>query len=120
MIAYVNTSPARTTAGRDYRVRIEALLDKASSDALDHLWQEVFPYHVDELPQRHAIIEDLADFAEVLQPQLADMRADQLCGLIEKYVATRKRQQSFAKSLIRGVGYHGAIKGMPQSLSVGG
>ena len=37
MMAYVNTRPVRTTVGRDYRARIEALLDKASSDVLDHL-----------------------------------------------------------------------------------
>lgn len=103
-IAHVNVSTARTPAGRDHRARIEALLDKANSEVLAHLWEEVFPYPVDELPQRPAMIEDLADFAEVLQPRFADMPAEQLCRLIEKYAATRRRQQSFVRSLTCGAG----------------
>ena len=119
MITRVDISPVRTTAGSHYRAGIESLLDKASSEVLGHLWRDVFPYHVDQLPQRHAIIEDLADFAEVLQPQLADMQANQLCGLIEKYVVTRKRQQSFVRSLIRGVRNRGVARVMPQGFSAG-
>jgi hypothetical protein len=39
-----------------------------------------------------------------------DMRADQLCGLIEKYVVTCSRHQSCARSLIRGVSDGGPAK----------
>ena len=94
----VNIGTARTAAGRDYRARIEALLDKANGEVLADLWQEVCPYPVDELPEHHAIIEDLADFAEVLQPHLADMQADELCRLIQKYAARCRR-----RVLLRGV-----------------
>jgi hypothetical protein len=77
--------------GRDHSAGIETLLDKANSKVLADLWQEVCPYPVDTLPERHAILEDLADFAEVLQPRLADMRADELCRLIGKYAALCRR-----------------------------
>jgi hypothetical protein len=33
------------------------------------------------------MVEDLADFAEVLQPSLDGMKANKLCRLIEKYAA---------------------------------
>ena len=95
---------ANTAAGAGYRGRIEALLDKADGEMLADLWQEVFPYPADALPDRQGIIHDLADFAEVLQPRLADMGADQLCWLIEKYAAKRRRSRSLVKSLIYGVG----------------
>ena len=95
---------ARTAAGAGYRARIEALLGKADDEMLADLWQKVFPYRVDELPQRHAIVEDLADFAEVLQPRLAEMRADELCGLIERYAAKRRRSGRLARTLIYGAG----------------
>ena len=102
MMADVEVRPVRTRTGSAYRARIEARLDKAESEMLTDLWQEVFPYPVAELPERQALIEDLADFAEVLQPRLADMRADQLCGLIGKYAARRRRQQNFVRSLACG------------------
>jgi hypothetical protein len=103
-IARVDIDTTRIMAGSDCRARIEALLDKAASEVLADLWQQVFPYPADELPDRQGIIEDLADFAEVLQPQLAGMRADQLCWLIEKYAGRRSRSRSFVRSLICGVG----------------
>jgi hypothetical protein len=111
MTAQVNTSPARTSAGSECRARIEALLDKANSEVLADLWQEVFPYPADELPDRHAIIEDLADFAEVLQPRLADMQPDQLCWLIEKYAGRRSSSRSFVRTLMGGVGDRVVVRG---------
>jgi len=109
-IAQVNISTARTAAGRDYRARIEALLDKANGDVLADLWQEVCPYPVDELPERQGIIEDLADFAEVLRPRLAGMQADKLCRLIERYAVQCRRQRSSVRSLTYGVGDRGPAK----------
>jgi hypothetical protein len=97
-VARVNLGTARTAARRDYRARIEALLDKANGEGLADLWQEVCPFPVDELPERPAIIEDLADFAEVLQPRLVDMRVDELCRLIQRYAARCRR-----RVLLRGV-----------------
>jgi len=111
-IAHVNTSIARTATERDFRTRIEALLDKADGEVLADLWQAVFPYPVDELPPHHAIVEDLADFVEVLQPRRTDMRTESLCRLIEKYIVTRRRQQSFVRRMISGVGDEGAEKVM--------
>jgi hypothetical protein len=51
-----------------------------------------------ELPDRQAIIEDLADFAEALQPSLDDMKADRWCRLIEKYAAWESRQSDLSLS----------------------
>ncbi len=48
---------------------------------------ETLPFPGRRTPERHAVIEDLADFAEALEPRLEDMRADELCRLIEKYAA---------------------------------
>jgi hypothetical protein len=107
-IANVNIGAPRTTAGRDHRARIEALLDEVNGEVLADLWQQVFPYPADELPDRQGIIEDLADFAEVLQPRPAYMRADQLCWLIEKYAGRRSRSRSFVRSLC-GVGDTGGL-----------
>jgi hypothetical protein len=91
-IARVNVSTTRTPAGRAYRATIEALLDKVNGEVLAELWREVCPYPVDELPQRHGMIEDLADFAEVLRPRLADMQANELCRLIQRYAVQCRRQ----------------------------
>jgi hypothetical protein len=103
VMAHLSTDFVRSEAGRDTRAKIEALLDKANGEVLADLWQELFPCPADELPERRAIIEDLADFAEVLRPRLADMGADQLCWLIEKYAGKRSRSRSFVQSLIWGV-----------------
>ncbi len=86
-ITRLNTGSARSEAGREYRARIEALLDKANSEVLADLWQEICPFLVDTLPERRAIIRDLGEFAAILQPRLADMQVDELCRLIEKYAA---------------------------------
>jgi hypothetical protein len=109
-IAHATGSTARTAAGRAYRATIEALLDKANGEVLADLWQKVCPYPVDELPERQGIIEDLADFAEVLRPRLADMQADELCRLIQRYAVQRSRQPSFVRSLSCGVGDRGPAK----------
>ncbi len=88
----VSIGAARTPLERDYRAGIEALLDQADSEMLADLWREACPFPVDELPPRHAVIEDLADFAEQLQPRLAGVQADELCRLIAKYAARRRRE----------------------------
>ncbi len=83
------------TAGRDavrqaYRSKIESLLDKAADEQLADVWQRTCPFAVDpahELPDRRGLIEDLADFAEVLHPNLDGMQARRLCRLVEKYAA---------------------------------
>lgn len=86
-ITGVNISTTRTAARRNYHARIEALLDEAKGEVLADLWRRLCPFPVDELPDCYAVIEDLADFAEALEPGLEDMRADELCRLIEKYAA---------------------------------
>jgi hypothetical protein len=86
-ITYVDLGSARTAAGSDDRARIEALLDQASGEVLAELWQRLCPFVVDKLPVRHAMIRDLAEFVEALQPHVGDMQVDDLCRLIEKYAA---------------------------------
>ena len=44
------------------------------------------------------MIADLADFAEQLQPRLADMRAEELCRLIEKYACPRQARAEFCEA----------------------
>jgi hypothetical protein len=59
----------RTAAG--YRAKIEALFDELAAERLADLWQKLYPLPIDpdcELPDRRGIIQDLADFALVLQP----------------------------------------------------
>ncbi len=73
-----------------YRAKIEFLLDESSDERLAYVWQRVFPLPIDpanELPQRRGIIEDLADFAEVLKLNLDGMEAHRLCWLVEKYAS---------------------------------
>ena len=102
-IAHVNVSIARTAAGKVCRATIEALLDEANAEVLAALWQEVCPYPVDELPERQAMVEDLADFAEVLQPRLVGMQVDELCRLIHRYAVPGRRRPSFVSSLNCGI-----------------
>ena len=75
----------RTVARTAYRAKIESLLDESSDERLADMWQRVYRFPV-EVPDRRAIIEDLADLAEALKPSLDGMKADRLCRLIEKYV----------------------------------
>src|SRR5208337_3063923 len=85
----------RDLARKAYRARIESLLDDSSDAPLAEAWQRVYPFPIDaasELPDRRGIIEDLADFAEVLQPGLDGMKANRLCLLIEKYAACESGQ----------------------------
>jgi hypothetical protein len=105
-IAHVNISTARTAAERSRRATIEILLDKANHQVLADLWQEVCPYLVDELPERQGLIEDLADFAEVLRPSLGDIQTDELCRLIQRYAGACRRHPRFVRSLSSGVGDH--------------
>lgn len=84
----------RTAARKAYRAKIERLLDDARDERLAEVWQRVYPFPIDpacELPDRRGLIEDLADFAEVLQPSLDGMKADRLCWLVETYAACEFR-----------------------------
>ncbi len=89
----------RTAARKAYRAKIESLLDESRDERLADLWQWLYPFPIDpasELPDRRGIIEDLADFAEALQPSLDGMKADRLCWLIEKYAAWESRQSDLS------------------------
>ena len=91
----------RTAARKAYRAKIESLLDESRDERLADVWQRVYPFPIDpayELPDRRGIIEDLADFAEVLQPRLDDIKAGRLCRLIEKYAACEPRQSDLPVS----------------------
>ena len=81
----------KRTAGRKaYRAKIESLLNELNDEPLADVWQRVCPLPIGpayELPDRRGIIEDLADFAEVLRPRLGGMEANRLCRLVEKYAA---------------------------------
>jgi hypothetical protein len=86
-----------------YRAKIESLLDESRDERLADVWQRLYPFPIDpayELPDRRGIIEDLADFAEALQPSLNGMKADRLCRLIEKYAACESRQSDLSVSHI--------------------
>jgi len=86
----------RTTA----ITQIEALLDKVDDPLLAHLWRQICPLDVEQMPDRQGIIADLADFAEVLQPRLNGMQAPQLCRLIEAYATKHHRSQRFVRALL--------------------
>jgi hypothetical protein len=97
----IDDTTGRTAARTAYRARIESLLDESGDEPLADVWQRVCPFPVDaacELPDRRGIIEDLADFAEVLRPSLDGMQAHRLCRLIEKYAARGSRQLDQAVS----------------------
>lgn len=75
----------RAAARKTYRAKIESLLAEFGDEPLAGMWQRVCPFDLAcELPDRRGIIEDLADFAEVLRPSLYDIKANRLCRLIEK------------------------------------
>ena len=80
--------------------RIETLLDEVDDLVLEKLWRQIRPLYEEYLPDRQQIIEDLADFAEVLQPRLNGMRASQLCRLIEASASERRRSHRFVRSLL--------------------
>jgi hypothetical protein len=99
----VDDATARTAARKAYRAKIELLLDESKDDRLADVWQRVCPFPIDaarELPDRRGIIEDLADFAEVLRPNLRGMQGNRLCRLIEKYAACDSRQPDVSVSLL--------------------
>ena len=78
----------RIAARKAYRAKIESLLDESRDERLADIWQRAYPLPIDpayELPDRRGIIEDLADFAEVLRPSLGCMKSHRLCRLLEKY-----------------------------------
>lgn len=91
----------RAAARKAYRAKIESLLDKSRDEQLADVWRRVYPLPIDaayNLPDRQGIIEDLADFAAVLQPNLDRMKADRLCQLIEKYAACESCQSGLPAS----------------------
>jgi hypothetical protein len=92
----IRDNTTRGTAARNARrAKIESLLDESRDERLAGVWQRVYPLPIDsasELPDRRGIIEDLADFAEVLQSSLDGMEANRLCWLIETYAAWESRQ----------------------------
>jgi hypothetical protein len=93
--AIKNDTARRTAARKAYRASIESLPDESSDERLAEVWQRVCPFPIDpayELPDRRGIIEDLADFAGVLQPSLNGVSAHRLCRLVEKYAAYESRQ----------------------------
>ena len=93
----------KTVAKKGYRAKIESLLDKSSAAQLADVWQRVYPLPIDpahELPDRRGMIEDLADFAEVLRPSLTGMQAHRLCRLIEKYAACKSHPSDLSASLL--------------------
>ena len=90
----------RTAAGKAYRAKIESLLAESGDEPLAEVWRRVCPFPIAlacDVPDRRGIIEDLADFAEVLKPNLKGMKAQRLCWLIEKCAVSDSRQsdQSF-------------------------
>ncbi len=90
------------TSRKAYRARIESLLGKSKDERLADVWRRACPFPIDseyELPDRRGIIEDLADFAEALQPNLDAMQANRLCRLIEKYAACGSPQSDLSVSL---------------------
>ena len=50
-----------------------------------HPWMNETPTATMHGLDRLGVIQDLADFAEVLQPSLEDMTADRLCRRVERY-----------------------------------
>jgi hypothetical protein len=88
----------RTGPGNAYRAKIEALLAELACERLVGIWQQVCPLPIASefgLPDRQGIIQDLADFAEVLQPNLKDMTADQLCRRVERYADAASREKNW-------------------------
>ena len=68
-----------------HRAKIEALFDGLASERLADLWQRLYPFPIDpdcELPDRQGIIQDLADFAQVLQPNLDGMDRTNCVGCL--------------------------------------
>ena len=99
--AIKDDSTRRAAARKAYRAKIESRLDKSRDVQLADVWQRVYPFPIDpanDLPDHQGIIEDLADFAETLQPSLNDMRVERLCRLIEKYAACESRQSDLPVS----------------------
>lgn len=87
----------RTGRGRAYRAKIEAMLAELASEQLVDVWQRVYPFAIAsefDLPNRQGIIQDLADFAVVLQPDLEGITADQLCRRVEKYGGAANREKN--------------------------
>jgi muconolactone delta-isomerase len=88
----------RTGRGKAYRAKVEAMLAELASEQLVEVWRRVCPFAIAsefDLPDRQGIIQDLADFAVVLQPNLAEMTADQVCRWVEKYGGAANRRNQF-------------------------
>jgi hypothetical protein len=96
-----NVEPIKTSKstgpGKAYRAKIETLLAELAYERLVAIWQQVCPLPTAfelGLPDRLGIIQDLADFAAVLQPNLKDMTADQLCRQVEKNGGAANRKKN--------------------------
>jgi len=95
-------SARRAAARKAYRAKIESLLGESADSRLADMWQRVCPFRIErahDLPDRRAMIVDLADFAEVLQPNLEGMKPHRLCSLVERYASYRPRQADAPVSL---------------------
>jgi hypothetical protein len=79
------------------------LLAKADGPVLADLWREVFPYPVDQSPDRQGAVQDLADFAEVLRPRLDGLQANELCGLIRAYAVKRRNVVAGLRQLLTAI-----------------
>jgi hypothetical protein len=67
--------------------RIEVLLGGVTTAQLADLWRRLYPLPLEsdrQLPGRPALLDDLADFGQVLQPNADGLTADQLCWLLSK------------------------------------
>jgi len=86
----------RTGPGKAHSVQIEAMLAELTRERLVDVWQQVCPFAIASeygLPDCRGIIRDLADFARVLQPNLEDLTADQLCRRVERYGGAANRER---------------------------
>lgn len=97
--AYVkpSTTSMKAGPGKAYRAKIEALLAELPCEQLVDVWQQVCPFLIASefgLPDRLGIIQDLADFVEILQPNLEDMTADQLCRWVERYAGAANQEKN--------------------------
>jgi hypothetical protein len=82
----IKASTGTRTAARR-RTKIEALFDELTTERMAGLWQRLCPLALEadcELPVCRGMIEDLTDFAQVLQPNLDGIDTDQLCWLLER------------------------------------
>jgi hypothetical protein len=86
--AKANEANSGKRAAACRRAKVGLLFAELATDRLAGLWRRLFPLSVDsgrELPDRQEMIEDLADFGQVLQPNQDGLTADQLCWMLDKF-----------------------------------